>query len=104
MLIGGAAPRKTDNERAPTGSCSSLFRTTPKRGLRRKLSSSRAAGYGAVTWHDGKAYGISYASMRPSDADLSTQLVSSDDGYKFEPLVAKLFDEGTPTEATLTIR
>ena len=47
-----------------------------------------------VTWHEGKAYGISYASVRPKDADLSTQLVVSDDGLKFHALVPKLFGEG----------
>jgi hypothetical protein len=54
-----------------------------------------------ATWHDGKAYGISYASSRPPDADLSTILVTSDDGIKFTPLVPRLFGKGVPTEATL---
>jgi hypothetical protein len=100
MLIGGAAPRKADNESAPTGSFVAFsddggtwtkpeIVTEPDRWLWR------------VTWHNGQAYGISYASVRPKDADLSTQLLVSDDGRKYEAFIPKLFDKGMPTEATL---
>jgi hypothetical protein len=100
MLIGGAAPRKTDKELVPTGSFVA-FSDDAKTWTTPEVVIEPGRWLWRVTWHEGKAYGISYASTRPSDADLSTQLVSSDNGTKFEPLVAKLFGVGTPTEATL---
>lgn len=100
MLNGGAAPRKVDGEAAPTGTFVSFSDdgttwTTPEIVVE--------PGYWLwrVIWHGGKAYGISYASVRPPGADLSTALLTSDDGKKFSPLVRKLFNDGTPTEATL---
>ena len=52
-------------------------------------------------WHDGKAYGISYSSSRPASGDSHTSLMVSDDGIQYRELVPNLFDEGTPTEATV---
>jgi hypothetical protein len=50
-----------------------------------------------VTWHEGRAYGVSYPS--PEGVPYSSLLVSSD-GVEFQPLVPKLLGEGgRPTEA-----
>jgi hypothetical protein len=100
MLIGGAAPRKTDKDRAPTGSFVA-FSDDAKTWTTPEVVVEPGRWLWRVTWHDDKAYGISYASVRPLNADLSTQLLVSDDGLKYSELVPKLFGEGTPTEATL---
>jgi hypothetical protein len=97
MLIGGAAPRKEDNQRAPTGSFVSFSRdgstwTEPK------IVVEPGRWLWRVTWHGDTAYGVSYATPegRPY-----TALLTSDDGQKFRALVPQLFGEGYPTEATL---
>jgi hypothetical protein len=100
MLNGGAAPRKADKESAPTGTFVS-FSEDGKNWTPPEVVVAPGRWLWRVTWHDGKAYGIAYVSVRPPDADLSTQLLVSDDGVKFRELVPKLFGEGTPTEATL---
>jgi hypothetical protein len=51
-----------------------------------------------VTWHKGKAYGVSYAT--PDGKPWSSLLVS-DDGITWSPHVPELLGEGWPTEATL---
>ena len=100
MLNGGAAPRKNDKESAPTGSFVA-FSEDGKTWTTPEIVVEPGRWMWRVNWHDGKAYGIAYASVRPLNADLSTQLLTSDDGLKYEELVPKLFGEGTPTEATL---
>lgn len=100
ILIGGAAPRKVDNERAPTGSFAT-FSDDAKTWTTPEIISEPGRWLWRVTWRDGKAYGISYVSWRPPGADLSTHLVTSDDGRKYSILAPNLFGKGTPTEATL---
>jgi hypothetical protein len=100
MLIGGAAPRKTDKDGAPTGSFTAfsddgMHWTTPEIVVEPGRWLWRA------DWHKGKAYGIAYASFRPLNEDDSTQLMVSDDGRKFSILAPKLYRDGVPTEATL---
>ena len=51
-----------------------------------------------VTWHGGKAYGVSYAT--PDGKPWSSLLVS-DDGVSWSELVPELLGKGWPTEATL---
>lgn len=51
-----------------------------------------------VTWHDGKAYGVSYG--EPKDAEWPLSLYRSNDGVNYE-LVAKLEVTGQPNETTL---
>jgi hypothetical protein len=99
-LNGGAAPRKTDKDLAPTGTFVA-FSEGGKNWSKPEIIVEPGRWLWRVTWHEGKAYGIAYASVRPLNADLSTQLVVSDDGVKYTQLVPKLFGEGTPTEATL---
>ncbi len=50
-----------------------------------------------VTWHKGKAYGIGYGCGK----DRSIRLYSSNDGKKFDTLVDRLFDVGSPNESSL---
>jgi hypothetical protein len=50
-----------------------------------------------VTWHRGRAYGIGYGTGR----DQFVRLYASDDGRRFETLVPRLFDEGSPNETSL---
>ncbi|MBN1421517.1 MAG: exo-alpha-sialidase, partial [Planctomycetes bacterium] len=53
-----------------------------------------------VTWHDGVAYGIGYATAGPKIA----RLYRSADGRRFETLVPTLFEEGYPNETALVFR
>ena len=100
MLTGGAATRKKDGEGAATGSFVA-FSDDGKTWTKPEIIIDPGHWLWRTTWHNGTSYGISYVSVRTAEADLSTQLVTSDDGRKYKPLVAKLFSEGTPTEATL---
>jgi len=51
-----------------------------------------------VTWHKGKAYGVSYGGA--SDRPYSSLLIS-DDGIKWDVHVPELLAKGWPTEATV---
>jgi len=53
-----------------------------------------------VTWHEGIAYGIGYATAGPEIA----RLYRSSDGRRFETLVPTLFDKGYPNETSLVFR
>jgi hypothetical protein len=97
MLIGGASPRKKDNQSAPTGSFVAFSEdgttwSTPQ------IVVEPGRWLWRVTWHEGKAYGVSYSAGE--DGRILT-LLASDDGLKYEPLVARLFDKGSPNETTL---
>ncbi|WP_437206891.1 sialidase family protein [Planctomicrobium sp. SH664] len=50
-----------------------------------------------LTWHDGKAYGIGYATMK----NRSTRLYVSEDGKHFTTLVPQLNNEGYVNESSL---
>lgn len=50
-----------------------------------------------VTWHKDRAYGIGYGCGK----DQSIRLYSSSDGKKFDTLVERLFDVGSPNETSL---
>jgi hypothetical protein len=97
MLIGGAAPRKKDGESAPTGS----FVAFSEDGItwtEPKIVVEPGRWLWQVTWHEGKAYGVSYTAG-PGERYLS--LLASTDGLTYEPLVERLFDKGYPNETTL---
>ncbi len=97
MLVGGAAPRKKDNEGAPTGS----FVAFSKDGVTwtaPEIVVEPGRWMWCVTWHQGKAYGVSYGAS--TEGRLLTLLTSAD-GVKYEPLVARLFDQGFPNETRL---
>ncbi len=98
MLIGGAAPRKQDGESAPTGSFAS-FSQDGTTWTEPVIVSQPGRWLWRVTWHEGKAYGVSYTAGANGDQYLS--LLTSTDGIKYEPLVERLFDKGYPNETTL---
>ena len=97
MLLGGAAPRQRDGEGAPTGS----FVAFSKDGTdwtKPQIVVEPGRWLWCVTWHEGKAYGVSYpASQGSPDLDL----LVSDDGLTYKPLVPKLYGVGFPNETTL---
>ena len=98
MLIGGAAPRKQDNERAATGSFVS-FSADGDTWTEPVIVSEPGRWLWRVTWHEGTAYGVSYTAGGNGDRYLS--LLKSADGLTYEPLVERLFDKGYPNETTL---
>jgi len=97
MLIGGAAPRKKDNQSAPTGS----FVTFSEDGTawtEPQIVVEPGRWLWRITWHDGKAYGVSYAA---GGGERYLTLLTSTDGLTYEPLVERFYDEGFPNETTL---
>jgi hypothetical protein len=98
MLLGGAAPRKKDNESAPTGS----FVAFSKDGAdwtQPQIVVEPGRWLWCVTWHEGKAYGVSYPAGPGADPHL--ELLASEDGVHYRPLVYKLYAVGRPDETTL---
>lgn len=97
MLIGGASPRRQDNEQAPTGSFVSFSEdgdtwSTPQ------IVSQPGRWLWRVTWCDGKAYGVSYTT---GNGDRYLSLLRSADGVTYETPVERLFEKGYPNETTL---
>lgn len=97
MLVGGAAPRKKDNEDAPTGTFVA-FSADGSTWTSPKIASLPGRWMWRVTWHNEKAYGVSYATPQGHPF---TAILTSDDGINFSELVPKLNGDGYPTEATL---
>ena len=100
MLIGGAAPRKNDDESAPTGSFVS-FSSDAHQWTAPKIVVEPGRWLWRVAWHDGKAYGVAYAA---SAGHPFTSLLCSDDGTEFRGPVPKMFGDGYPTEAVVRLR
>ena len=98
MLLGGAAPRKKDNESAPTGSFVA-FSTNGTDWTKPQIVSEPGRWLWCVTWHKGKAYGVSYSAYK--DTTHYLELLTSDDGVAYKSLVPKLYAEGRPGEVTL---
>jgi len=97
MLLGGAAPRKQDNQPAPTGTFV-CFSKDGKTWSQPQIVIKPGRWLWCVTWHKGKAYGVSY----PADDNKPfLELLTSSDGIDFQPYVPKLFGEGCPSEVTL---
>lgn len=97
MLLGGAAPRKKDGESAPTGSFVS-FSKDGSDWSKPQIVSEPGRWLWCVTWHKGKAYGVSYSAGKGSP---HLELLASDDGITYKSLVPKLYDAGRPGEVTL---
>jgi hypothetical protein len=97
MLIGGAAQRPADGDAAPTGSFVA-FSDDGRKWTEPKVIVAPGRWLWRVTWHDGKAYGVSYAA--PDNRPVASLLVSQD-GEKFIAAVPKLLDKGYPTEAVI---
>jgi hypothetical protein len=96
MVIGGAAPRPRDGVLVPTGS----FVAFSKDGQTfspPEIVMQPGRWLWRVTWHGGKAYGVSY----PADEGKGISLHVSNDGRKWDTLAAELYNSGEPNEATL---
>lgn len=98
MLLGGAAPREKDGQSAPTGSFVAFSGdgevwTTPH------IVVEPGRWLWSVTWHNGKAYGVSYTAGSKEDRHL--KLLTSKDGIHYDALVPRLFDRGWPNEVQL---
>ncbi|MBN1509200.1 MAG: hypothetical protein JW955_20310 [Sedimentisphaerales bacterium] len=98
MLLGGAAPRKKDNQSAPTGSFVA-FSSNGTDWTKPQIVSEPGRWLWCVTWHKGKAYGVSYSAYRGTTHCL--ELLTSDDGITYRSLVPRLYAEGRPGEVTL---
>jgi hypothetical protein len=97
MLLGGAAPREKDNQSAPTGSFVA-FTKDGTEWTKPQIVSEPGRWLWCVTWHEGKAYGISYSAGKGSP---NLELLTSNDGVAYQSLVPKLYAEGRPGEVTL---
>jgi len=98
MLLGGAAPREKDNQSAPTGTFVS-FSADGRQWTKPQIAVEPGRWLWCVTWHKGKAYGISYTAGKGSERYLD--LLVSDDGIHYTPHVPRLLEQGYPTEVTL---
>lgn len=94
MLVGGAAPRKKDNESAPTGTIVS-FSKDGKSWTPPVIVVEPGRWLWSVTWHQNIAYGMAYGKANGLD------LLISKDGLQYETKVRKLFQEHRPTEVTM---
>jgi len=97
MLLGGAAPRKQDNQPAPTGTFV-CFSKDGKVWSQPRIVINPGRWLWCVTWHNSKAYGVSYAA---DDNMPYLELLTSSDGATFQSHVSRLFGDGYPTEVTL---
>ena len=97
MLLGGAAPRAKDGQSAPTGSFVA-FSTNGTGWTKPQIVSEPGRWLWSVTWHKGKAYGVSYSAGKGSP---NLELLTSNNGVTYQSLVPKLYAEGRPGEVTL---
>ncbi|HON91656.1 MAG TPA: hypothetical protein PKZ07_08855 [Sedimentisphaerales bacterium] len=97
MLLGGAAPREKDGQSAPTGSFVA-FSKDGSAWTKPQIVVEPGRWLWSVTWHEGKAYGVSYAA---GSGSRYLSLLASQDGVTFKPVVERLFAEGFPNETTL---
>ena len=98
MLLGGAAPREKDNQSAPTGTFVS-FSKDGRQWTQPKIAVEPGRWLWCVTWHEDKAYGVSYTAGKGSERYLD--LLVSDDGIHYKQHVPRLLVQGYPTEVTL---
>ena len=97
MLLGGAAPREKDGQSAPTGSFVA-FSADGTEWTKPQIVVEPGRWLWCVTWHEGKAYGVSYPASQGSPY---IELLTSTDGIAWQSLVPKLYAVGFPNEATL---
>ena len=98
MLIGGVAPREKDGQSAPTGSFVS-FSEDGRQWTKPQIVVEPGRWLWCVTWHEGKAYGVSYTAGKDNESYLD--LLVSSDGIHYETHVDRLFEQGRPSEVTL---
>jgi hypothetical protein len=97
MLVGGASPRKQDNESAPTGTFVA-FSADARTWTEPQIIVEPGRWLWRTTWHEGQAFGVSYAAGATSRV---ASLMVSDNGREFREAVPNLLDEGWPTEAVI---
>ena len=97
MLLGGAAPRKKDNQSAPTGTFV-CFSKDGRQWTEPRIEVEPGRWLWCVTWHKGKAYGVSYAA---GERMPYLELLVSENGVDYKCHVDKLYGTGYPTEVTL---
>jgi len=97
MLLGGAAPRKQDNQAAPTGTFV-CFSKDGQHWTEPRIVIEPGRWLWRVTWHNAKAYGVSYAAGKNMPY---IDLLVSPDGLTYQQHAPNLFGQGYPTEATL---
>jgi hypothetical protein len=97
MLIGGASPRRQDNESAPTGTFVA-FSADARTWTAPQIIVEPGRWLWRATWHEGQAYGVSYAAGANHPV---ASLMVSDDGREFREAVPSLMVEGRPTEAVI---
>jgi len=97
MLLGGAAPRKEDNQSAPTGTFAS-FSEDGKSWTKPQIVVEPGRWLWCVTWHKEKGYGVSYAA---GERMPYLELLVSENGTDYGCHVDKLYGTGYPTEVTL---
>jgi hypothetical protein len=97
MLLGGVAPRKKDNQSAPTGTFV-CFSKDGKLWTKPQIVVEPGRWLWCVTWHKGKAYGVSYAA---GERIPYLELLVSENGTDYQCHVDKLYGTGYPTEVTL---
>ena len=95
LHVVGGVQQTTDDQRA-TGTCVS-FSSNGKNFTEPEIVLPLGRWLWRVTWHEGTAYGVSYATP---DGKPYSSLLSSSNGRDFEKLVPELLGEGGwPTEA-----
>ena len=97
MLLGGAAPRKKDNQSAPTGTFVS-FSHDGRKWTKPQIVVQPGRWLWCVTWHKEKAYGVSYTAGK---GPRYLELLISTDGINYRSHIPKLFEKGYPNEVTL---
>jgi len=97
MLLGGATPREKDGQIAPTGSFVA-FSSNGAEWSKPQIVIEPGRWLWCVTWHEGKAYGVSYPA---SQGEPYIDLLTSGGGIAWQSLVPKLYGVGFPNEATL---
>ena len=97
MLLGGAAPRKQDNQSAPTGTFV-CFSKDGQHWTEPQIVIEPGRWLWRVTWNKAKAYGVSYAAPEGMPY---LDLLTSSDGLSYQNHVSNLFGQGYPTEVTL---
>ena len=92
MLLGGAAPRPADESRVPTGT----FVSFSEDGLNwswPRVAVEPGRWLWRVTWHKGRAYGMTYDASDDREGH-QLDLLVSDDGSRYETLLEGVHETG----------
>ena len=97
IVAGGSVYRESVIWAASRGYCS---RRTAKHGVLPQRILEEGDWLWRVTWHDGRAYGVTYRTLPDASSEWALTLVSSADGRAFDR-VTTLSVPGRPNETTL---